>query len=264
MCFWYYKPMEDRQEIVHKIRRNKIQYLPSFSVPLGNGQALEIKPTANAWWKSQIKVSRLLTSFRVGSRIPEACIEAGISRRQYKYFAHLHPEINKIRQVYKGELIKKAKATVEKNIEINPRFALRYLAKTKPEEFPQKPRGIFAMRLKQEKEKFAMELEEARIDYRNDIRQLQNIIVLYESATRFPEKGIDKAILLIIEKSVRQYNNGHRKNKIKNRNNPVQNKPREFREEDFRSNESQRPPTPFNKNTKAEILGLDDEPWSQF
>jgi hypothetical protein len=55
---------------------------------------LHVRHTANAWWKDATKVYRLLDAFdNHGASIFDACVEAGITRRQYKYFAEEHPVI---------------------------------------------------------------------------------------------------------------------------------------------------------------------------
>lgn len=54
--------------------------------------ALHVRPTANAWWGDLGKVGLLLDAFdNHCAPIDEACYIAGITRRQYKYFAQAHP-----------------------------------------------------------------------------------------------------------------------------------------------------------------------------
>lgn len=59
---------------------------------------LHVKNSANAWWMDQSKVHKLFAAFGISSTIPEACVYANISIKQYKYFVSMHPEVNEIRK----------------------------------------------------------------------------------------------------------------------------------------------------------------------
>jgi hypothetical protein len=69
---------------------------------------VRVRPTANAWWKDPFKVYLLLETIdNQCSPIDEACHIAGITRRQYKYFAQEHPVVHERKRLAK--FIKKEK-----------------------------------------------------------------------------------------------------------------------------------------------------------
>lgn len=86
------------------------QEMPDFEVAYYipskyEGMDLYLRHTANAWWKDASKVYRLLDAFdNHRANIEEACGAAGISLRQYKYFANQHPFINKRRKISRYEM----------------------------------------------------------------------------------------------------------------------------------------------------------------
>ena len=83
--------------------------------------SLRVRKTANAWWQDPLKVLALLQAFdnRCAS-INEACNAAGISRRQYKYFAQEHPIIYERRRAAK--FIKREREIAQKHREISQRL----------------------------------------------------------------------------------------------------------------------------------------------
>lgn len=150
-------------EVGLKKRRNKIKYLPTYAFSLESGQMLEIRPTANAWWRYEYKVRLLLFAFQEGYRTPKACERIGISLRQYKYFASAHPEIRDVYKYYRSQLIEESKRTVLQKIKTNKSFALRFWRRAKAEEFP---RPYLQERIKEITDELEFErqwsLEEAR------------------------------------------------------------------------------------------------------
>jgi hypothetical protein len=74
-------------------------YKIAYTIPdVAYGIRLDVKKSANAWWLDQWRVQKLLDGFSYAFTIPEACFTAGITPKQYKYFALLHPEVNEIRK----------------------------------------------------------------------------------------------------------------------------------------------------------------------
>lgn len=187
----------------------KIKDLPSYTVPLEDNWILEVKPTANAWWKHEPKVHLLLAALREGYKIKEACKQARINLRQYKYFAQRHPEMFDIRQFFRKKLTERAERSVALRIAKDKRFALKYLTKKKPEEFP-------PPRLLKKIAQLEKDFEEERNGYLEELRQVKLILGMYaEVANELkPELGgwfkrrVEEA-----EQLVRRYNGLHKSNK---------------------------------------------------
>lgn len=59
----------------------------------------EVQKSANAWWTERTKVSELIGAFKNGHTVKGACIKAGITERQYKYFVEIHPEFRTIKDI---------------------------------------------------------------------------------------------------------------------------------------------------------------------
>jgi len=53
---------------------------------------LEVRKTDNAWWVDRTKVDKVIYSFKNAGTIEQACVYAGITLRQYKYFVDVHPD----------------------------------------------------------------------------------------------------------------------------------------------------------------------------
>lgn len=51
----------------------------------------EVRGTANAWWKSQKKLTEFIKGKKVGLNDTEACYYAGITKGQLDYFVKEHP-----------------------------------------------------------------------------------------------------------------------------------------------------------------------------
>lgn len=54
---------------------------------------LEVRHSANAWWMDGPKLHRLIEAFEKMIPLEDACSLAGITMKQYRYFAQLHPII---------------------------------------------------------------------------------------------------------------------------------------------------------------------------
>lgn len=103
---------------------------------------VRVRPTANAWWKDPFKVYLLLETIdNHCSPIDEACHIAGITRRQYKYFAQEHPVVHERRRMAK--FIKKEKEIERKQSQLarellggeSNNAAIEYLRFSNPQEF---------------------------------------------------------------------------------------------------------------------------------
>lgn len=107
-----------------------------YSVPLPFGLVLNAKQSANAWWVDQQRVDKLITAFKIGSTIPEACSYAQITLRQYKYFVKMHPEFVEARRglIITPDML--AKMTIIRAINKGDVKTARWWLKRKtPEEF---------------------------------------------------------------------------------------------------------------------------------
>lgn len=111
---------------------------------------LRVRPTANAWWLDLSRVCLLLDAFdNHCSSVGEACFIAGITRRQYKYFAQIHPVIHERRRSAKfakreREIEEKRFALGRKLLDEKPGSALKYLTFDSPEEFDLRYRSTYA------------------------------------------------------------------------------------------------------------------------
>lgn len=110
-----------------------------------------VRPTANAWWKDPFKVYLLLQTIdNQCSPIDEACHIAGITRRQYKYFAQEHPVVHERRRMAK--FIKKEKEIERKQSQLAKELldgesnnaAIEYLRFSNPQEFDLRYRSTLA------------------------------------------------------------------------------------------------------------------------
>lgn len=103
-----------------------------------------LRRSANAWWLDASKVYRLFDAFdRYDATIEEACSAAGITVRQYKYFADQHPMLNKRRKARQFEKEVDTRMMLAAGIDHGD-GALRYLRYTEPEEFDLRCRGPLA------------------------------------------------------------------------------------------------------------------------
>ncbi len=101
-----------------------------------NGVVLNVRHSANGWWMDKDKMYRLIAAFQIDATLEEACGFAGITLREYKYFASLHPKIRKMREICGTFLIIKARKRIADEIETGGwRVSMRYLEKKCPEEF---------------------------------------------------------------------------------------------------------------------------------
>jgi hypothetical protein len=112
---------------------------------------VRVRPTANAWWKDPFKVYLLLETIdNQCSPIDEACHIAGITRRQYKYFAQEHPVVHERKRLAK--FIKKEKELIQKHKQLvdtlmqgdSVNAAIEYLRYFNPEEFDLRYRSPLA------------------------------------------------------------------------------------------------------------------------
>lgn len=111
---------------------------------------LKVRPTANAWWKDPFKVYLLLDAFdNHCADVDEACYVAGITRRQYKYFAQEHPIIYERRRAAKfikleREIAQKEKELGEKLLNGEARAAANYLVYSQPGEYDLRYKSDYA------------------------------------------------------------------------------------------------------------------------
>ncbi len=187
-------------------RQSKPRELPSYSIPIDDRFVLKPHRSANAWWKRETRVQLLLAMLREGYKITEACKKVGITLAQYKYFVRKHSGFNDVRKYYKEQLLNEARKSVALRIATNKRFALKYLNKTKPDEFPP-PRLL--------KRVAALEsaIKNEQEGYLEELRQLKIIISTYMEVTqRLSLRGAHKRLVDEAEKRVRAYNRLHKRN----------------------------------------------------
>ncbi|MDO8589973.1 MAG: hypothetical protein Q7R69_01750 [bacterium] len=96
---------------------------------------LRVENSANAWYRDQGKVLRLITAFKYDATIKEACFSAGISIDQYKYFVEKHPEFSHIIEALRQMPVLRARKTIVDRLETDPKVAMWYLARKRREEF---------------------------------------------------------------------------------------------------------------------------------
>lgn len=110
---------------------------------------LEVRYSANAWWMDGPTLYKLVGLLDSGDHSLEgACRLAGITMRQYRYFAELHPVIEGRRELPELMLGLAAKITLADAIQRgDSRACLHYLRMKEPESYdlrfkgPRKPKG---------------------------------------------------------------------------------------------------------------------------
>lgn len=191
-----------------ELEKNKEKFIPLYSVPLKDGYSFKVKSTANAWWKDQSKVQKLIALLYAGFGIERACRDIGISKSKYKYFIKIHPGFEVIKEVYKSALLKKANKNVRMKIETDPDFALKYLSKRNPEEYPS---GHMSKRIKNINKEY-----EEKIDaLLNELSTVKSIVARYQEVTNelLPNtRGWYKKAIELTNAEVVNYNRTHRRN----------------------------------------------------
>ena len=110
---------------------------------------LEVRWSANAWWMDGPTLYRLLAQLDSGDvGLQEACAKAGITIRQYNYFANLHPLIEERRNLKEMERSMAAKSALVAGVmKGDKRSVIKYLRMKEPEVYdlrhtgPKKPPG---------------------------------------------------------------------------------------------------------------------------
>lgn len=191
-----------------KLAKSKEKFIPLYSVPLKDDYYFKVRPTANAWWKDQSKVQKLLALLYAGFTAEKACKDIGISNRKYKYFIKIHPSFVVIRNIYKSNLLVKSKKAVRAAVENDPKFALKYWSKRSPDEFPS---GYFSTRIANLEQKH----EDVVKRFSEELRELKIIIGMYQEVTNELKPLMGGWYIEAAEKAdaeVRKYNRMHRRN----------------------------------------------------
>ena len=115
--------------------------------------------TANAWWLDQAKVANLILSYKYDSTDEEACINAGISMYQLRYFKQRHSEFSQVKAACKLIPVMRARKHIVANVGRDLQTARWYLERKIPAKFGQKsaPAGIninFAQKVAEDREKY--------------------------------------------------------------------------------------------------------------
>jgi hypothetical protein len=90
---------------------------------------LEVKHSANAWWMDAPKLHRLLRAFEAMSPIAEACDYAGITVKQYKYFAQEHPIVKELRMYPEVAMSLIARQSLARGLQHDWKLAFKYLSR---------------------------------------------------------------------------------------------------------------------------------------
>lgn len=115
-----------------------------------NDLVLYVRHTANAWWKRPSKLYRLLLALEdYSSKVEEACEFAEITKKQYKYFARLHPVLSD--RIKEAKLQRALDRRAQKRsvlaplvISGNSRAIKQYLRLIEPDEYDSRYRSPYA------------------------------------------------------------------------------------------------------------------------
>jgi hypothetical protein len=87
---------------------------------------------------TDLTVKKLEEAFLLGCTVEEACFNADISKQTYYNWTEENPELLDRFEQLKQSPILKARKTVIKALETDPKIAMKYLEKKKREEFGNK------------------------------------------------------------------------------------------------------------------------------
>lgn len=96
---------------------------------------LQVRKTANAWWKSREKVQKMIDAFKLDCGILEMCYYAGISKDQFDYFMQIHKGFSDVINILREYPILKARKKVVADIDVSFDNALKYLERKRRAEF---------------------------------------------------------------------------------------------------------------------------------
>lgn len=95
---------------------------------------LNVRKTANGWWKNKGKMEELILSFKYGCTLEESFAMAGITRGQYEAFIEVHPNFPVVRDILMKLPTLKARRTLVDHLN-DPDYALAYLERKERKEF---------------------------------------------------------------------------------------------------------------------------------
>jgi hypothetical protein len=99
---------------------------------------LYVKKSANAWWMDRGKVERLITGCKMDCKPQECRLLAGISKDQLDYFEKMHLEFSSILEDMRKMPSIKARQTIIRSLENDPRVAMWYLERKEADEFKER------------------------------------------------------------------------------------------------------------------------------
>lgn len=111
---------------------------PAYTISDPIFGSLDIKGSANGWWLDSIKLNELIKAFKYDATIEEACIVAGITLAQYKYFASEHPDFSAVIEACRNLPTLTARKSVVEALPKDPNLSFKYLERKRPTEFGQK------------------------------------------------------------------------------------------------------------------------------
>lgn len=100
---------------------------------------LKVLNSANAWWLDMQKLEQLINAFKYDCTYEEACISAGISLGQLRYFVDNHKEFLQVIAACREVPNLKARQTVVAALATDNTTARWYLERKKAGEFGVKP-----------------------------------------------------------------------------------------------------------------------------
>jgi hypothetical protein len=95
-----------------------------------------VKNSANAWWLDSLKVEKLFDAYKFECTDIQACVYAGISEENLRYFRENHEDFSRVKAACKQVLSLKARQTFGKWVENGDREAtMTTLRKNHKQEF---------------------------------------------------------------------------------------------------------------------------------
>ena len=145
----------------------------AYTIPLPFGETLDVLFSANAWWMDQTTLNKLILILKMDCSLVQACAFAGITLRQYKYFASLHPKFKDAVRGYQLLPAMQAQMRIVKAIhEGDLKTCWWYLARRLPDEFGPLSRRNKTLKRQQIKEAAEKQKEQAWVFMDPEVKKL--------------------------------------------------------------------------------------------
>lgn len=99
----------------------------------------KVKNATNAWWLNSGKLEMLINAFKYRATHVQACIAAGITEHQFRYFMEHHPDFPNIIELCRQVPGLKAKQTMVKALDHDLTTVRWFLEATEAGEYGKKP-----------------------------------------------------------------------------------------------------------------------------